>query len=151
MEESTIPRKKCRMCGEFKPLESFYPSKVTPDRLEYKCKPCASKYAYASAKKNPRRMRDNVYRKNLHRVFNLSPEQYNAMCDRQGGRCAICGQFPDDGRNGTREMLSVDHDHATGQIRGLLCSKCNHLLRNAQDRVEILRWAIVYLQRFNES
>jgi hypothetical protein len=53
--------------------------------------------------------------------YGLTPEQYDEIFARQGGRCAICGTT----ENGKRKYLSVDHDHETGQVRGLLCGRCN--------------------------
>jgi len=60
----------------------------------------------------------------------------------QGGVCAICG-----GINDNDDALSVDHDHETGRIRGLLCSKCNKGLGSFNDDPELLRKAIAYLER----
>lgn len=73
---------------------------------------------------------------------------YDRLVAEVGERCAICGRE----RDGYRR-LSIDHDHATDQIRGLLCRPCNMLLGNARDSVEILRAAIAYLElpRFTES
>lgn len=51
----------------------------------------------------------------------LTEDQYVTLLALQGGRCAICRRPPKVG--GRR--LSVDHDHASGQVRGLLCFRCN--------------------------
>lgn len=51
--------------------------------------------------------------------FGITPEQYIEMLKSQGGRCAICRREP------AKINLSVDHDHDTGKIRGLLCPPCN--------------------------
>jgi recombination endonuclease VII len=51
--------------------------------------------------------------------YGLSKEDYERMLDEQGGVCAICGSAPD------KQRLSVDHNHGTGKVRGLLCHKCN--------------------------
>jgi len=66
---------------------------------------------------------------------------YDDLLSRQGGRCAICRCAP------RTRRLAVDHDHATGQVRGLLCSKCNHeLLGAAHDSLELLERAVAYLK-----
>lgn len=52
----------------------------------------------------------------------VTDEEYAAMLERQGGGCAICGARPKTRR------LHVDHDHATGKVRGLLCHRCNRTL-----------------------
>lgn len=62
------------------------------------------------------------------------------MKNSQGGVCAIC-ECPD------KKRLSVDHDHQTGKIRGLLCANCNLALGNFKDDPDRLAKAIVYLKR----
>lgn len=59
----------------------------------------------------------------------------------QNGQCKICGIH----QSSLKENLTVDHDHSTGKVRGLLCRKCNLLLGNAKDEPSILQRAIVYL------
>ncbi len=53
--------------------------------------------------------------------YNFSFEEFRCLNDSQNGLCAICGE--PESRDGY--LLSVDHDHETGKIRGLLCSRCN--------------------------
>jgi len=66
------------------------------------------------------------------KTYGLSAEQYDALLARQGGRCAICRARPKSKR------LAVDHDHSTGAVRGLLCSRCNHeLMGSAWDSLAI--------------
>lgn len=61
----------------------------------------------------------------------------------QGNRCAVCGTSePKQRRNG---CWAVDHDHSTGRIRGVLCTGCNFMLGNAEDRIETLKGGIAYL------
>lgn len=57
--------------------------------------------------------------KKLTRLFGLTAEDYDTMLENQGGVCAICQSPPKNNR------LAVDHDHNTGEIRGLLCTRCN--------------------------
>lgn len=63
------------------------------------------------------------------------------MLQSQEGRCDICGTS----RNSDR--FHVDHDHATGRVRALLCLHCNALLGHAKDDPNTLRAAILYLER----
>jgi hypothetical protein len=58
----------------------------------------------------------------LRRRYGITLVQYQAMHAAQGGRCAICERKP----RASQPDLAVDHDHLTGQVRGLLCSRCNH-------------------------
>jgi len=58
----------------------------------------------------------------------------------QFGRCAICG-----GVNDIDRRLSVDHNHDTGEVRGLLCNRCNRAIGLLGDSIDILESAISYL------
>jgi hypothetical protein len=78
-------------------------------------------------------------RENLRR-FGLGVEDYDAMLMHQDGGCAICRRPPDPSRR-----LAVDHCHATGRVRGLLCGTCNTALGQMRDDPELLRRAIEYL------
>jgi hypothetical protein len=62
------------------------------------------------------------------------------MWSAQDGRCAICFERP-------HERLCLDHDHATGQIRGLLCRRCNAGLGLFLDQPDRLTAAVTYLAR----
>ena len=69
------------------------------------------------------------------------------MSEAQGGVCKICGNPPKDKLGGSKEpMLVVDHDHSTGQIRGLLCNNCNVAIAHAKDNPSILVAMANYLQ-----
>lgn len=77
--------------------------------------------------------------------FGLSVEEYNEMKESQLGVCAICNRPEVTGRE-----LSVDHNHTTGQIRGLLCYKCNTMLGHISENEEILIKMIFYLRQYRE-
>ena len=67
---------------------------------------------------------DPEYRRDwsLTKRYGISAAEYDAMLLAQNGRCAICKRPP------KRNRLHVDHDHATGRVRGLLCVGCNSKL-----------------------
>lgn len=70
------------------------------------------------------------------------------MVEAQDGLCAICGR-PETTRScasGEPRRLSVDHDHVTGQVRGLLCHGCNVAIGHFGDDVEVLLSAVRYLE-----
>lgn len=77
------------------------------------------------------------------RKFGLTIEDYNRILDFQHGKCAICGCEIGDVMG---NRLYVDHDHATGSVRGLLCSSCNFGLGNFHDDPQLLHNAIQYLE-----
>ena len=74
--------------------------------------------------------------------FKLDPQTYEDMAVAQDGGCAICGQACVSGRR-----LSVDHDHVTGQVRGLLCAKCNRAIGLLGDDARLVERAAHYLRR----
>lgn len=89
----------------------------------------------------------------LRKTYGLSTERYRQMERDQNWCCAICGQPPcgSGGRNrfDLNLRLAVDHDHKTGVVRGLLCTKCNTLLGLVNDDVLLLESAISYVKEFD--
>ena len=83
------------------------------------------------------------YGYNIRRLYCLAFEDYQRMLESQNGCCAICGKH----ESKLTKRLCVDHCHATGEVRGLLCIHCNHAIGKFEDRVDILRNAINYLLR----
>jgi hypothetical protein len=83
------------------------------------------------------------------RKLGLSILQYNLLEKGQHGLCAICGKQEHVmvKSTGKPRALAVDHNHETGDIRGLLCTNCNKALGHFKDNVELLAKAIVYLQK----
>lgn len=111
------------------------------------CKVCASAASVAAQKAKravdpegvKRAARLNKRNQVLKR-YGITPEQVNEMGEAQGWKCAIC----------TTDILDaphIDHDHATGKVRQLLCLHCNVGLGHFQDSVEILEKAIAYLKK----
>lgn len=149
--------KRCTKCKNEYPatLEYFYKDKNGRNGLHSRCKNChrdamleyrkteAGKQTVQRAKGKynltPRAKRT---KKNyeLKRRFNITLEQYDEMFEKQNGVCAIC-KLPE-----ITMRLAVDHDHKTGEIRGLLCQRCNRFLGQAYEDLNILQNAIKYLQ-----
>lgn len=76
----------------------------------------------------------------LVRNYGITLDEFNAMLRKQHGVCAICEGVCSSGKN-----LSVDHDHQTGAIRGLLCSNCNRAIGLLGDRHDWAQRAADYL------
>ena len=93
---------------------------------------------------------EKKFRKRYGRIkteYNLTHEEYEAMHDAQGGVCAICGKEETaTDRNGKVRHLAIDHDHATGKVRGLLCNACNSGLGWFHDSISSLAAAAIYLE-----
>ncbi len=76
----------------------------------------------------------------LTKKYNLTHEQYEAMLASQGGGCAICGSSDPGTRN---KHMMIDHNHATGAVRGILCGPCNRTIERLEN---VSNWAIRALQ-----
>ena len=157
--------KRCKVCRKVKPLTDFYKAPGAADGHRGDCKACnlaRKKQWYAEnreaviakVKAWQQENKDHVnayhreYRKtrtaesregHLRRKFGLSQADYDLLLGKQGGGCRICGKKPG------KISLHVDHDHATGEVRGLLCVGCNNALGQLHDDTELLRRAITYV------
>ena len=86
--------------------------------------------------------------RHLLKSYGLSGKDYYKLVKSQQGRCAICGKYEHRKLpNGDVKPLSVDHCHATGKVRELLCNDCNALIGFANENIEVLTNAIKYLQK----
>ncbi len=145
-------RLRCCRCQEFKPLSEFGALKSALHGVRSNCRPCEAEKFREWRDRNP----DKDLNTLLRRKFGITVEQYRVMLAEQGGICAICGEPPTDDnsgrwvkqRRGTRAKprLIVDHDHVTGQVRGLLCGRCNTGIGMLQDDPIIVRFALKYLE-----
>lgn len=146
----TDATKSCNSCGLMKPLGDFYGRKASPDGLAYSCKDCTCRSVRRWRLANQEKVRasDRARRSKAPRVsrYGLTAEGYSALLAEQRNGCAICGRV--EGWSGRR--LSIDHDHLTGQVRGLLCSGCNAGIGHFMDNQDLLASAIAYLQRWSE-
>lgn len=95
------------------------------------------------ARRNPDKVRVYQRRHDLRRHFGITEAEYDAILAKQGGACAIC-KGPQQ-RAGAKHF-AVDHDHATGRVRGLLCSRCNVGVGQFLDSPQRLAAALAYLQ-----
>jgi hypothetical protein len=88
----------------------------------------------------------------LFKRFGVTLDDYKKMLEQQNGVCAICGkeEVVIDVRTKKVRVLCVDHDHQTGKVRGLLCSKCNQAIGLMSDDIKILLKAIKYLKKFQD-
>jgi hypothetical protein len=84
---------------------------------------------------------DYVRYRNFKCKYGLTKEAYDDLVESQGNKCAIC-ESPPDGRWG---RLMVDHDHETGEVRGLLCCNCNWALGHLKDDPDLISKAYWYL------
>lgn len=84
---------------------------------------------------------DNLSDKDRARRYGMTVEQYWHLKRTNGDRCPGCHEPQ------TAGSLCVDHDHASGRVRGLLCHRCNRLIGGAHDNPDTLRRLADYLER----
>ena len=116
--------KECTKCKVVKEFKEYHKNKGNLDGYAYHCKSCRKEESL--------------------KQYNLTLECYNRLVELQGDCCAICGTKESKG-TATLNRWYVDHNHATGEVRGLLCSPCNTGLGNFYDNAETLRRAADYL------
>lgn len=119
-EWSTFETWRCTSCGIVKPLTEYYRNK-TGHRRE--CKIC---------------VRD----KQLQKKYGVTLKWYTKKLKEQGGVCYIC-KIP------SKNTLAVDHNHSTGEARGLLCSNCNTALGLLKEDKTIIKNLISYIDEYN--
>ena len=115
-------KKKCNLCLAMKPTADFGALKrgrYVPPR----CKDCRVLEVATWCKKNKKLASAIRRRTAMKGRYGISVETYEKMLSTQGGVCALCPSAYSHGKR-----LCVDHDHRTGRVRGLLCSRCNRLL-----------------------
>lgn len=141
--------KQCRKCLEAKPRTEFHKShdgKHGPV-LKSICKACHAAQVRGWYGENSDRSNTNRRRLQLKSNYGLTPEQYDAMLDAQGGVCAICKRPERAKRQGVVLRMPVDHCHETGRIRALLCHSCNRAIGLFGEDVGLMESAIQYLLR----
>jgi len=122
MSGVVVKYKQCYTCKNEYPAtkEYFHHNKINKGGLSGSCKSCKREYS----KRNPRRI-EQSRQCNLKQKFGITLDQYDQMFEIQGGVCAICGNVETHKNHYGIVRLSVDHNHKTGKIRGLLCNNCN--------------------------
>ena len=113
-------------CDKWLPVSEFSDSKRGPHTT---CRACLRNHA------------------RTHR-YGITPAEYNAILDKQLNKCGIC-RTREPGK--TKLSFSVDHDHTTGKVRGLLCEVCNLKLGiierySPEERPELMQRALTYIQ-----
>lgn len=141
--------KKCTGCHEIKPLEEFAKEPSKASGRGAKCKPCKrilDSRRYHARPSEQQRTRN----KNLKRNFGITLDDYNRMHVSQNGLCAICGnpETSFDARHKVVRSLAVDHDHETGEVRGLLCYTCNMALGFLQEDPIRIQSLLAYILKY---
>lgn len=139
--------KTCTECEKLLPLDEFHRNKDSPDLKHSKCKVCKNTQArekyHAQEIKNARPSYASSRERHLLRTYGINMQTYSEMLAKQDFCCGVCGKHQDD----EKKSLHVDHNHETGEIRGLLCNFCNRQVIGRHKDPEIFRAAAKYLSK----
>lgn len=118
----------CLGCTDYLPSSRFNKYNNAKRGIVYapRCKKCQSAFQHAQR---------------LRYAYGIDGEEYYRIFDYQNGVCYICQKKPN------KKRLAVDHNHDTGEVRGLLCKVCNRdIIGSAKDQIAFLERAIEYLK-----
>ena len=124
--------KACSLCAATKSVSEFYRDSSMKSGYSSQCKACRNAA--------PREDRIDAI---LWTKYRIRRVDYDAMYEAQSGKCAICEESPSG--ESRYDKLCVDHNHITGEVRGLLCGSCNLGLGKFKDDVILLINAAKYL------
>ncbi len=126
--------KTCSKCKIFKEAAAFCKGN-NRDGLTSQCKQCVNEYRQT----NKEKVKDS----NLRCDYGISLETYNQMLIDQNHCCKTCDRHI----SLLTKVLAVDHDHKTGEVRGLLCDFCNRQLGVYENKPELFKNFDVYLSK----
>lgn len=130
-----LGERECKDCALFYPIEEFVKDNRASSGYKNQCKYCNNKRKRELRKLDPRKHKGHQ----LKRKYGISIQEYEELLLKQGYRCKICLNKQ------SSKALCVDHDHVTGEVRGLLCDRYNRGLGDFNDNVDSLKNAIEYL------
>lgn len=146
--------KTCTKCMKVLPMEQFSLAGVRDGvvRRAARCKACQAPRYAASYRADP----EGKWRRTIAAKYNITPERYEEIGERQGWMCAVCATPAVE----LNQRLHIDHDHSCcpGEtdvcgrcVRGLLCGACNRALGMFQEDVDILVAAATYLLQTTDA
>lgn len=159
--------KTCSRCKFSKPKKDFHLCSRALSKCQSACKECLNSLQRENHKSNPEKRRSYVRKKyhenpdahksrvraweranptarrnkELKSLYGITFSEFEAKTKEQNGRCAVCKK--------KRKPLCVDHNHATGKVRGLLCRACNTSIGMLDDSPEMCEAAAMYLRKFS--
>lgn len=160
MKDRTRPvidnKVECKKCGDWKDLIEYPKDKNSFLGIYSYCSSCANERARDNHKKirakdsegweeHRRKYRHRYYKK----FYGISLEQFEELFKSQDCKCAIC--LCDLDIDLESKKAHLDHNHATGQIRQILCVRCNKGIGYLQEDLTIMRSAIEYLKKHSED
>lgn len=165
--------KKCTRCKNTKETNNFSKCIKSKDGFYSHCRACKSEIARNYRKNNPEKSKEYdrrrgakyrekskerrkvYYQENKDKFrdrrflkkFGITLDEYNKIFEEQNGCCVICEKHQIE----FERALAVDHNHKTGEVRGLLCTYCNMGIGQLNENIEVLERAIKYLKKYNDK
>ena len=141
--------KKCRKCGLEARAESdlvnFVTNKRAPLGKMNLCRPCSDVMFKESYRVNGKKWNHKKWKEHIHSKFGITYVEFDEMMEAQDHKCKLCGCKKEDKRNMTHVQLSIDHNHETGEIRGLLCHTCNMAIGMLKDDPVLIKKVLEYI------
>ncbi len=150
--------KKCGgQCGKVLSVSAFGVCRRSPSRLQRQCREChnaAKRKSYkvhreqriADTRKWREDNPDGYWHWKLWHKYGMRPVDYWRLFAQQEGVCGVCGEPETVMQKGKIIKLAVDHNHETGEIRGLLCNRCNLMTGVSSDDPELLETGATWIR-----
>lgn len=136
----------CRFCGKDETEVRFYDLGTTSATAAGRCcAPCWINASVAWRHANRARWNAQRHRTQSKKLYGVNDEEYDRLYAGTP-KCWGCGATASTNQ-GKPSRLVIDHDHATGKVRGLLCHNCNRTIATAHDNPAILRALAIYLEK----
>lgn len=136
-KECTKKYNRFRLDGDtWRPTRRGRKPRECPDGTRW-CGRCRTYLEFSKFTNNERTCKECKKYKAFQLSYGLTKEKYETLIESQEGRCAVCKM---------RDARYVDHNHITGEVRGLLCPQCNTGLGMFQEDIKIFEAAMEYLQ-----
>ena len=139
----SVKTRVCPECKVRKPRHLFYVNVLRKSGMSCHCKSCTKRRAREWRVAHPDYFKRSLRRLELERSYGMTEEEYAHLLKMQNFRCAICKTDVPGGRYG---KFHLDHNHDTGELRGLLCGRCNAALGMFCDSLKSVMRAAKYLR-----
>lgn len=124
----------CSKCKQNLPVTAYCKNKSQKTGYNYACKQC---------------MRPYTRKHNLPKKYGITEEQYVSKFQAQAGKCACCKVDISNSDASHTSRPHLDHNHQTGQVRDILCGRCNLAAGNVLDSSERAKMLFEYLVKWN--
>lgn len=150
-EGTEVGLKTCNECGKILPITNFYKQKGGGQGVRGRCKQCVAKYDNhpdIAAKRKKFRTDNPYYGKDyyLQRNYGVDLSWFENKLNEQNNKCGLCSKS-----RTPQARFAVDHDHATGKLRDVLCGRCNLFLGHIEANPDLAGLALAYLARHSHG